>query len=124
MAKSYNKNSYTKKSGCTMQKSYVVKDTGEQVDYPIIRGWRISKTKGMTTFSAFPRKGKDLFSDPSKVRDADDKLRYVVTMNFEDDPVDYTLSATWNSRTNKLYIHKVNLVASPKGNFFGKVSKK
>jgi hypothetical protein len=107
-----------KRSGCKMEESYTIKATGEHINRPRIRGWRISKEIGFQSFTAFLGANN---GEPKNPESRDRFRNFVVNMKSQLGTS--TENAVYDNQYGKLKFIELGLVANPKaanGGYFGK----
>lgn len=117
--KSNQKETYSKKTGCTMHVAGSTTQSGHVRESDNISGWTVArKDWGYTTFIAYPRKGKDIRTKN------DHHERWVAIVKFNSGMTERTFSAVYNTNTRQLTIGDLGMVASLNKNYFGSNKKR
>lgn len=106
-----------KRSGCTAADSYTNRQTGELVQRPMIRAWRIDKNFGFQALVAFLSKNDGM---PKNEANGERFRNMVVTLTSKAGKS--TVNGVFDSKYNKLKLIDLGLVANPyapNGGYFG-----
>lgn len=106
-----------KRSGCTAADNYTNRATGEVVQRPMIRAWRIDKNFGYQTLVAFLSKNDGM---PKNEANGDRFRNMVVTLTSKAGKS--TVNGVFDAKYNKLKLIDLGLVANPyanDGGYFG-----
>ena len=106
-----------KRSGCSAADSYTNRKTGEVVQRPIIRAWRLDKNFGYQTLVAFLSKNDGM---PKNEANGDRFRNMVVTLTSKAGKS--TVNGVYDDKYKKLKLIDLGLVANPyapRGGYFG-----